>query len=128
MRVAAMVSEDPDLIYSYRNGIDMHSLNAKVCFNIVTDLTEIIEQVEKMGLVPESEQWKLEVLKRELNIIKDIHGDKRTAAKSVSFGKPIPICRSKTRSIAGKLRLMLCQSAAREGRDAFKWFRDSQCA
>lgn len=26
MRVAAMVSKDPDLIYSYKNGIDMHSL------------------------------------------------------------------------------------------------------
>jgi DNA polymerase-1 len=86
MRVAGIVSNDPELVYSYSNGIDMHSLNAKVCFSIVTDLKAIVDQVESMGLVKDSEQGKLQILKRELNIIKGEHGDKRTAAKSVSFG------------------------------------------
>jgi hypothetical protein len=87
MRVAGIVSNDPELVYSYSNGIDMHSLNAKVCFSIVTDLKAIVAQVESMGLVKDSEQGKLQILKRELNIIKGEHGDKRTAAKSVSFGE-----------------------------------------
>lgn len=86
MRVAGIVSQDPDLLYSYNNGIDMHSLNAKVCFNIVVDIEEAIKKVEEMGLVKDSEQWRLGVLKWELEYIKDNHGDKRTAAKSVSFG------------------------------------------
>jgi DNA polymerase-1 len=86
MRVAGMVAEDPDLIYSYRNGIDMHSLNAKVCFNIVQNIEQALKELEEAGIVKDTEEWKLALLKKELQVIKDTMGDKRTAAKSVSFG------------------------------------------
>ena len=86
MRVAGMLSGDPELIRSYRNGIDLHSLNAKVCFDLKIDLTEVKKAMLAEGYKEGTEAYDLELLKRELKIVKRDHGAERTAAKSVSFG------------------------------------------
>lgn len=86
MRVAGMMSKDPDLIRSYRNGIDLHSLNAKICFDLKVDLTDVKKAMAIEGYKEGTEAYDLELLKRELKIVKRDHGGERTAAKSVSFG------------------------------------------
>lgn len=86
MRVAGSLSKDPDLVKSYRNGIDLHSLNAKICFNIKIDLTDIKADMAKEGFKEGTEVYEVELLKRELFIIKRDYDNERTAAKSVSFG------------------------------------------
>ena len=84
LRVAGCLSNDPDMIMSYKNDIDMHSLNAKVCANIKIDLTDIKKEVEVLGYKPGTEKYDIEVLRRELKVIKRDYGPDRTAAKSVS--------------------------------------------
>lgn len=87
MRVAGIASKDPQLTMSYKNRIDTHSLNAKACFAIATDLEEDIAAMLELGIVKGSVDYDLELLRRELKHVKEEHGDLRTASKSVSFGE-----------------------------------------
>ena len=86
MRVAAIMSQDPELMRLYRLGIDLHSVNAKVCFDIKIDMTEVDTALEQEGYVKGTEAYDVERLRREMNIIKEEYDSERTAAKSVSFG------------------------------------------
>lgn len=100
MRVAAMFSKDPDLKALYDNKLDFHSASAKAAFGIVKDLTKDKEEMLLKGYIENTEAYRIELLRRELQHIKKENGTERTRAKSVSFGRQA--CRSKTRSIAGK--------------------------
>lgn len=60
--------------------------NAKICFNIKIDLTEIKAGLLKEGLTPGTKEYELKLLKSELAVIKDNYGAERSQAKSVSFG------------------------------------------
>lgn len=74
MRIAAVVSRDPDLTKIFVDDLDLHSMNARVAFNIQVPLTR--EQGES----------DFDFLKRELKWIKTNKDVERTASKSVSFG------------------------------------------
>ena len=74
MRVAAIVSKDPDLTKIFVDDLDLHSMNARVAFNIQVPLTR------------EPGESDFDFLKRELKWIKTNKDVERTASKSVSFG------------------------------------------
>ena len=84
MRIAAVLSQDPDLMKMYRDKLDIHSANAKACFSLVKDMTKIEENLRSQNL-PE-EEYKLSLLREELKLIKKENGEQRDAAKSVGFG------------------------------------------
>lgn len=86
MRVAAILSKDPELMGLYRNGLDLHSKNAKVCFDIKVDMTNIDTELKAKGLKEGTTEYKIERERKELKYIKENYPAERTAAKSVSFG------------------------------------------
>lgn len=74
MRVAALVSRDPDLTKIFVDDLDLHSMNARVAFSL------------KVPVEREPGESDLDFLKRELKWIKANKDVERTASKSVSFG------------------------------------------
>ena len=86
MRIATCGSKEPALSESYREGIDIHSLNAKNAFGIKKDLTKFIAEAKALGYAEDSPEFKFHVLRAELNAIKEENPGERDAAKSVSFG------------------------------------------
>ena len=82
LRVATCASNEPGLVYAFKNGMDLHSLNAKNSFGINKDTTAIKEKLRADGVEEGSEEWTLAVIKYELGRIKEENGLERDASKS----------------------------------------------
>ena len=93
LRVATCASNEPELIYAFNNGMDLHSLNAKNSFGLSKDTTAIKEKLRLDGIKEGSEAWTLAVIKYELGKIKEENGLERDASKSFMG----PCCSDATR-------------------------------
>lgn len=86
LRIAGAVSKEPKFIQSYEDKIDMHSLNAKVSFDLQLDIESWENEAKALGLKPKTREFDVYVTRKECaKIKKDFHAE-RNAAKTVSFG------------------------------------------